>query len=135
MSERFTGVVVEESLTDNRAVNELTIRNVTVTDEDDPVRRWHVYTVSAEWKDIERLSVYLRRDWHTHFWNREELVIVYGGRILRCCRDEADGPAAALSCGLTAGVPPERLLFQKPDQSPVVPSQPKGGRADGPAAL
>ncbi len=127
MSELFTGVVVEESLTDNRAVNELMILSVTVTDEDDPAHRWHVYTVTANLKAIERLSVYLREDWHTHFWNRDELVIVYGGRILRCRRDEAKGAAAALSCGLTAGVPPERLLFQQ-TKGTLAPVVREGGR-------
>ena len=45
MSKLYTGCIVEESLTDNRILNTLTIAKVRIGSSESPASRWHLYTV------------------------------------------------------------------------------------------
>lgn len=43
MSKEYIGIIVEESLDDNRILNELDVRKIHITGHKNPTDRWHMY--------------------------------------------------------------------------------------------
>jgi len=43
MIKDFTGIIVEESLEDDRILNDFEIVSVKISKEDEPENRWHLY--------------------------------------------------------------------------------------------
>lgn len=54
--DKYKGIISEESLDDNRAVNGLEIVGIHITGQENPSERWHLYTVMVNEEEIERLS-------------------------------------------------------------------------------
>lgn len=45
MKKEYKGIVVEESLSDNRILNDLEIVEIKISKEENPSDRWHLYTL------------------------------------------------------------------------------------------
>lgn len=56
MTKDYKGIIIEESLNDNRILNDLEIIKVKISKEENPLDRWHLYTVKVSKEDIDRLS-------------------------------------------------------------------------------
>lgn len=108
---KYQGVVVEESLADNRIINSLEITKVTVTDENNPIERWHIYEVLVTQEDIERLSQDIKPGWYMHFWLGREVIVVFSGRQFELNYDDQVSWQPAIDYGLSVGIPLEQLDF------------------------
>ena len=57
--EIYKGTIVEESLVDNRILNDFKIINVKITKEENTHERWHLYEVEVTEDKIQNLSKFL----------------------------------------------------------------------------
>lgn len=108
----MTGTVVEESLKDNRFINELDIRSVRILDSEKTADRWHLYKVEATIGQIEELSNRLRpKKWYAHFWDDQNIIAVFPGKRLKFSRTDKSTWKPAIEYGLFLGIPKEQLDF------------------------
>jgi len=49
---KYTGTIIQESLIDDRQLNNFKIIKFKVTDEDKPEDRWHLFTTKASEQEI-----------------------------------------------------------------------------------
>jgi len=109
---RYKGIIVEESLRDNRLVNLLTVTGLRITEPDDPASRWHIYTVEVFEHEIINLGrELLPGPRYMHFWKDRRLIIVYRERQFEVDLDNADSRKPAIDYGLILGIRPEQLDF------------------------
>jgi len=111
MPEKYTGTIVEESLEDNRILNDFTITSVRISKADNPLDRWHLYTVSVSLEDIERLSENVKPKWYMHFWKGRKVVVIFQGKKFEFLYDDKVTWEPAVSYGLSLGIPAEQLDF------------------------
>jgi len=111
MRREFTGVIVEESLEDNRLINSFEIVQVRITNEEDPQSRWHLYTVTASESEIDGLSTVLKPRWYAHFWKGTIVIVIFRNkRFLFELADERSREAA-VTHGMSLGIPRTQLNF------------------------
>ena len=76
MTKDYKGIIVEESLSDNRILNDLEITKVEISKEENPVDRWHLYTVRVSEEDIDKLAKNIKPKWYMHFWKKRKVACV-----------------------------------------------------------
>ncbi len=78
------GTIVEESLKDNRYLNELNILSVQITENEDPKERWHLYSVNIDEHETGRLAKQLKVEkWYAHFWDDEHIIVVFPEKTIQ----------------------------------------------------
>lgn len=60
MNINYKGTIVEESLEDNRILNDIDIIDFRISKDDNSADRWHLYTVKVTMDDIQKVSRYIR---------------------------------------------------------------------------
>lgn len=110
----YKGTIVEESLEDNRILNNFPVSGVAITEDADPSSRWHIYAVSASETDIELLSRSLGKGgWYSHFWNKAgDMIIVYRGKKFVVPNGDKSALEEAKRYGRTLNIPEEQLDFK-----------------------
>jgi hypothetical protein len=111
VKKEYKGLVVEESLEDNRAINEIEIVKVRITKEEDPAKRWHVYKVKVSTAEMERLSQGIRQGWYMHFWKGKRVTVVFKNQRFELDSDYQPSWTPAIQYGLFIGIPREQLDF------------------------
>jgi len=112
VSELYTGCIVEESLTDNRILNTLTIAKVRISSSENPASRWHLYTVNVTHEQINKLSGSLNGpQWYMHFWRGQNIVAVFHNKTFKFSATDKSTWAPAVAHGLKLGIPAEQLDF------------------------
>ena len=53
---KYRGIIIEESLNDNRILNNMTILKIHITTQDQKNDRWHLFEVEIEEEFIETVS-------------------------------------------------------------------------------
>ncbi|KLU63325.1 hypothetical protein CEB3_c03050 [Peptococcaceae bacterium CEB3] len=109
--EKYQGVIVEESLEDNRLLNEITINSVRISKDENPSDRWHLYTVSVSEELIDKLSKNIKDKWYMHFWEEKNVIAIFKGKIFKFNYDDKGSWKAATEYGLSIGIPHEQLDF------------------------
>ncbi|MFH0869377.1 MAG: hypothetical protein V1839_04075 [archaeon] len=107
----YKGCVIEESLEDNRILNELKIVKFKITNEENPSARWHMYTVKVSKKDIEKLSKTIKHKWYMHFWKDRNVIAIFKDRKFEFNFDDKSTWEHAIAYGLSVGIPKEQLDF------------------------
>ena len=108
----FKGTIVEESLVDNRMLNELEIVGFRVSKEDNPKNRWHLYTVNVSKENISKISKNLKSTkWYAHFWKGKKVIAVFKDKTFTFDYDNKNTWKKAIDYGLSIGVPKEQLDF------------------------
>ena len=73
----YKGTIVQESLLDDRILNEFEILGFRVTDKEKSEDRWHLFTVEASEKVIEKLANSIKPEkWYAHFWSGDDVIAV-----------------------------------------------------------
>ena len=113
MDKKYKGPIVEESLDDNRILNELEIVSFRVSKDENPSDRWHLYQVQVSRRDIDTISKHLNSGkWYMHFWDSNRNVIaVFRDRIFEFNYDDKPSWKAAIEYGKSIGIPAEQLDF------------------------
>ena len=110
-NKEYKGIVIEESLGDNRILSKLKIIGFKITKERNPAKRWHMYTVKVSKKDIEKLSKNIKPKWYMHFWKGRNVIAVFRGRQFEFKFDDKSTWCSAVSHGLSVGIPKRQLDF------------------------
>ena len=112
MDKTYKGTIVEESLEDNRVLNNFEIIGFKITDEDDPKDRWHLFNVKVSESDIKKLSKYIKSGkWYMHFWENNHIIAVFKERIFDFNHDDKSSWKEVVAYGLSLGIPIEQLDF------------------------
>lgn len=108
----YTGTIIEESIKDNRLLNQLEIVGVHISSDENPDDRWHLYKVKIDEDKISKLSEQLRPEkWYMHFWNGDLVIAVFPNKIFRFNHSDKSTWAEAIEYGKSLGIPEEQLDF------------------------
>lgn len=108
----YTGTIVEESLLDNRIINEFDVLDARISNAENPVDRWHLYKVEATPEQIDILSKCLKPNgWYTHFWQDDKIIVVFPGKKFEINHADKDTWHDAITYGQRIGIPMEQLDF------------------------
>ncbi len=108
---KYKGTIVEESLEDNRILNDFEIIGFRISKAENPAYRWHLYTVLVSLEDIARLSENIKTKWYMHFWKDREVIAIFQGKKFVFNFDDKTTWEPAVSHGLSLGIPAEQLDF------------------------
>jgi DNA-directed RNA polymerase beta subunit len=110
--QEFSGTIVKESLEDARILDTLRTSKVRVTDEEKPEERWHLYTVKVTPEQLQRIAAVMKpRNWYAHFWNGNNVRVVFRDKIFAQKADDVGSWQPAIRYGLSVGIPREQLDF------------------------
>ena len=108
----FRGIIIEESLEDNRVLNDLEIVDFKITKDDNPKDRWHIYNVKVSKDDIEKLSRYIKTGkWYMHFWEGTDIIAVFKDKMFEFNYDHKASWKDVVAYGKSLGIPDEQLDF------------------------
>ena len=80
----YKGTIIQESLIDDRILNDFDFVGFKVTNEEKPEARWHLFTVFASHEDIEKLASNLKPEkWYAHFWSGDDVIAVYPSKTFQ----------------------------------------------------
>lgn len=111
MDKKYKGIIVEESLEDNRILNDLEIIKVKISKENNPKDRWHLYTVRVSREDIEKLSNAIKLKWYMHFWKNRTVIAIFKNKKFEFNFDDKSTWSPTVEYGLSQGIPREQLDF------------------------
>jgi hypothetical protein len=111
MTSLYKGVIVEESLIDNRAINNFKIIRFRISQAENPADRWHLYTVMITGDELDGLAPNIKPKWYMHFWSGRNVVVIFQGKKFEFDYDDKAACAPAVEYGLAIGIPKEQLDF------------------------
>ena len=107
----FIGRIIEESLDDNRLVNDLQILKVEITSAPDPEKRLHIYSVAADKNEIEKIWIHLKKGGFMHFWKGDNITVYFSGKKFDIFGRYKSTWSSAIEYGKSMGIPEEQLDF------------------------
>lgn len=107
----YKGIIVEESLEDNRIVNEFDIQRVEISNSENSTDRWHMYTVMVSRVDIDRLAKSIKQGWYMHFWKGREVIVIFRDKQFEFNFDDKATWQPVLEYGRSLAIPEEQLDF------------------------
>lgn len=113
MTSKWKGCVVEESLEDNRILNDIEIVKVRITPDDAAEERWHIYNVLLSESDIDIVHHNLKQAWFMHFWKDNKMVVLFKDRKFDIDAKDKKTWKDVIEYGLSLGIPREQLSFEK----------------------
>lgn len=111
MNEKYKGVIIEESLENNKVLNDLEIIKLKITKEEIPSERRHLYTVKVSKNDIENLSKNIKPKWYMHFWKGRNIIVIFKNKKFEFNYDNKATWKPAIEYGLLLGIPKKQLDF------------------------
>jgi hypothetical protein len=106
------GMIIEESLVDNRGLNDLRVTGVRITNAADLRDRWHIYSVEVTREQIDGLRKHLKPGtWYMHFWNKQDLVVIFSDKIFEMNLHDKMTWRPAIEYGISRGIPETQLDF------------------------
>ncbi|MCJ7687811.1 MAG: hypothetical protein MUO60_00560 [Clostridiaceae bacterium] len=107
----FKGVIVEESLNDNRVLNNLKVIGLSISDHENPSERRHLYTVIVSEEEIEKLSQCIKDEWYMHFLKGRQIIAIFRGKKFTFDYEDKSTWKPAIEYGLSIGIPESQLDF------------------------
>lgn len=107
----YMGIIVEESLEDNRILNNLKIVKFEISEEENPTDRWHIYTVKVSEKEIIMLLKNIKPKWYMHFWKDRDVIAIFKDKKFEFNYDDKSTWKDVVNYGLSLGIPKEQLDF------------------------
>lgn len=121
----FTGVIIEESLTDKNVLEDVNITNtrvepVTEKHQTPHLKQWTLHDIEILPKDAdtiaEKLSKVLEGNDETGYWyvdykNDEIVYIIFPHKVFKISRDKPEGFLQAKSYGISLGIPEYQVDF------------------------
>ncbi len=111
MAKDYTGIIVEESLDDNRLLNELNVRKIRITGHTNPADRWHMYEVDVTKEEIQELSKHIIGDWYMHFWKETDVIAIFKNKVFEFNYENKNTWNKVLEYGRSLGLPEDELDF------------------------
>jgi hypothetical protein len=107
MRKDYKGIVIEESLRDNKIINRLNIEKVEISRE----LRWHMYTVRISKREIDGLKKTIRPKWYMHFWKGKKIIAIFKDKKFEFNVDDERRRRTVIGYGMSLGIPEEQLDF------------------------
>lgn len=109
----YTGTIIEESLEDNRILNDFEIVSVRITRDENPLECWHLYRIRSSKENLLKLSNNLKQGtWYAHFWDENKNIIaIFRDKVFEFNYDDKSSWAPAFEYGKYLGIPEEQLDF------------------------
>lgn len=119
----FTGIIIEESLTDTSVLKKVRIISTLVEPVVDKhktpwIRQWTMHTVEIKNEDIDQVAKELsvsidtsHNAWYADFKNETIHYIIYSKKVFKVNRDSADEYAEASRYGISIGIPDYQVDF------------------------
>lgn len=107
----YEGIIVEESLEDNRILNDFKIVDFRISKEENPTDRWHLYTVQVSEEEIVLLSKSIKPKWYMHFWKGRNVIAIFKDKKFEFNFDDKSTWKPVVEYGLSLGIPEEQLDF------------------------
>ncbi len=108
----YKGTIVQESLIDDRILNEFRFLGFRVTNKEKPEERWHLFTVEATETVIVKLSKYIKPEkWYAHFWNGDNIIAIFSNKVFRFKFSDKSSWKEAVEYGKSIGIPGGQLDF------------------------
>jgi len=119
----FTGIIIEESLTDTSALKKVKIISTLVEPVTDKhktpwIKQWTMHTVEIKSEDIDQIAKELsvsidtsHNAWYADFKNETVHYIVYSSKVFKVNRDSANEYAEASRYGISIGIPDYQVDF------------------------
>lgn len=111
MTNEYKGTIIEESLIDNRIINDFKIIGFRISKDENPADRWHLYTVAVTQDDIEYLLHNIKPKWYMHFWQNRDVIVIFHDKKFKFNFDDKASWFPAVEYGLAMGIPKEQLDF------------------------
>lgn len=109
---KYQGIIVEESLKDNRLLNEIEILSVRISSADAIEDRWHIYKVLVSKDEIEKIANELKTElWYMHFWHNDDVIAVFPKRFFEFKHSDSASWQEAIDYGKSLGIPESQLDF------------------------
>jgi hypothetical protein len=110
--DKWKGCIVEESLNDNRVLNNIEIIKVIITQEEKPEKRWHIYNSLLSEEEIKKIHSHLKQSWYMHFWKDNKMMVLFKGKRFILDIKDKNTWKEAIGYGLSIGIPKEQLDFE-----------------------
>jgi hypothetical protein len=110
--EKWKGILIEESLDDNRYINNIEVLYAKVTHEDNPKDRWHIYYSFLFIDEIAKMHAHLKKGWFMHFWKGNKLIVLFKDKKFLLNLKDKSSWEEAIKYGLSQGIPKKQLDFQ-----------------------
>lgn len=110
--DKWKGCIVEESLDDNRILNNIEILKVSITSDPEPKNRWHIYNSLLSEDEIARIHTHLKQSWYMHFWNDNKMIVLFKGKKFVLNVNDKSTWKEAVDYGLSIKIPKEQLDFE-----------------------
>jgi hypothetical protein len=109
----YKRTIVEESLLDNRILNDFKINKFRISNSDKPEDRWHLYELEATAEQIDELATQLKpTGWYTHFWQDDDVIVVFPNKKFEIKYSDQNTWTDAVTYGESIGIPTEQLDFK-----------------------
>jgi hypothetical protein len=110
--QKWKGCIVEESLDDNRVLNDIEVVKVRITPEEKRGERWHIYNSLLSKSDIDRIHPHIKQGWYMHFWKDGKMIVLFKEkRFLVDAKDKSTWNEA-IAYGLSIKISKEQLNFE-----------------------
>ena len=104
----YKGTIIEQSLKDVSVLNEMQI----IEKNEESSTGWILYTVLASKEQLLKLENLINDyKWYTHFWNDQEIIIVFKDKIFEIDKRNMSEIQKAVEHGIQIGIPEEQLDF------------------------
>lgn len=107
----YKGCIIEESLEDNRILNNLKVVKIRITNEENLEDRWHIYDSLVSEGQINKLHEQLKQGWYMHFWGEGKIVILFKDKKFEFDLNDKESWKPAVDYGLSINIPVEQLDF------------------------
>ncbi len=113
----WKGIVVAEGLSDPSIINDFEVFKVQITDDNKEIDyegnkgRWHIYWINCNREQIVKFQSYVLDGWYAHFWDDENLAIVYNNCMFEVSRTNKLSWLDAIEHGKQQGIPEQELDF------------------------
>lgn len=111
MDKEYKGIIVGESLEDNRIINELEVKQIEISNSEDPADQWHMYTVTISKDVFHKLSNNIKQGWYMHFWKDRQVIAIFRDKQFEFDFDDKTTWQPVLEYGRSLGIPEEQLDF------------------------
>ena len=113
----WKGVVIAEGLSDPTVINKFSVYKAEITKNGIPIDyegnlgRWHIYYVKCSREEIDALKPYILHGWYAHFWNEDQLIVVYDDKQFELAKNDKTTWKEAIEYGKSQGIPENELRF------------------------
>ncbi|TSC66236.1 MAG: hypothetical protein CEO22_158 [Candidatus Berkelbacteria bacterium Gr01-1014_85] len=111
MDKEYKGIIIEESLEDNRIIHDLDIKRVEISNSENQTGRWHLYTVMVSQEDIDKLAQTIKQGWYMHFWQGCQVRAIFKGRQFEFDYEDRSTWKSVLEYGHSLGIAENQLDF------------------------